>query len=152
MDEMKRLLIEAQVNRAVVDYWDEVDSRWGANCHERFVDGGKFSKMVGKEEIKAFYDWRRSRGERANFHLVLNMKVDVDSETSATARYVMMLYAKDGPKVHDMQLPNTISTAVEIFERVGDDWKIRSKMLDVVFRGPEPTTIMPDDILKKMRA
>ena len=152
MDETRRQVIAAQVNRAVVDYWDEVDSRWGADAHERYVEGGRFSKMVGKEEIKAFYDWRKTRGDRSTFHLVLNMKVDVKSETEATAHYVMMLYAKDGAPVHEMQVPNTISSAVEEFVKEGDTWKIRSKMLEVVFRGSEPTTIMPDDILKKMRA
>lgn len=151
MDDIQRYIIEAQINRCVVDYWDEVDSRWGEKAHEMYTEDGKFQKMNGRAEIRAFYDWRKGRGDRSSFHFVLNMKVDVESSERATARYVMMLYGADGVPPIDVKAPNTISDAVEVFVKEPSGWKIKSKMMKVIFQGGEPTTVMPDSILDQMR-
>lgn len=151
MNDTERRNIEADLHRMMVDYWDEVDARWGAKAHEMYTEDGKFQKMNSREEIKAFYDWRKGRGDRASFHIVLNMKVDVESADKATARYVMMLFAADGTPPIDLAAPNTINDCVVHFVREASGWKIKSNMMKVIFKTDTPTTAMPDSILAGMR-
>lgn len=151
MDDAERRAIEADITRAIYDYWDEVDSRWGAKAHEMYTEDGQFGKRIGRDEIKAFYDWRKTRGDRSTFHLALNVKVDVESKDKATARYIMMLYGVDGVPPLPIKAPNTIYNAVEEFVRQPSGWMLKSKMTYIVFEGEEPATIMPDSILENMR-
>jgi hypothetical protein len=149
---LDHFLLTEEVRQLIVDYWDEVDARGGAQAHEFYVEDAVFQKMRNKAEIKAFYDWRRSRGERASFHLVNNLRVSEEAGDRIVANYVMTLFAADGTPPLDVRAPASISAATETFVRLpSGELKIVSKVLKLTFRGDEPTTIMPNEILDTMR-
>jgi hypothetical protein len=149
---IERYLLNEEVRQLVVDYWDEVDARGGTNAHEFYIDDAVFQKMRNKAEIKAFYDWRRSRGERASFHIVNNLRVRQETDDRIVANYVMTLFAADGTPPLAMRAPASISEATETLVRLpSGELKIVSKVLKLIFRGDEPRTVMPDEILDTMR-
>ncbi|MGK6314109.1 nuclear transport factor 2 family protein [Neorhizobium sp. DT-125] len=148
MDALAELTAKAEILSLVTEYWNEVDTNWGAYAHMMFAEDGVFgsgpSAFVGREQIKAFYDWRRSRGERVARHLISNPMILIESAERATIKYIMTIYAVDGLPVLPVSAPNSISEVLEVFGRdEAGGWKIRSKTFTHLFKGEEPTTTMP---------
>ncbi|EUC00920.1 hypothetical protein PMI07_004206 [Rhizobium sp. CF080] len=148
MVELAELALKADILALVTEYWNDVDTNWGARAHTMFTEDGVFgsgeSAYTGRQQIKAFYDWRVSRGDRVARHLVNNPIVTIDGPDRATIRYIMTIYAVDGVPVLSVRAPNSISDVVEVLVRDPQgNWKIRSKTFTALFKGEEPTTTMP---------
>lgn len=142
---------QAEILSLVTRYWYDVDTNWGAKAHTMFAPDGVFgsgaSAYTGHDQIKAFYDWRRSRGERVARHLINNPQVTFEGPDRATIRYIMTIYAVDGVAVLPVTGPNSISDVVELVTRDADGrWWIQSKTFTALFKGPEPTTSMPQHL------
>lgn len=155
MDEPATLALKSHLIERVMRYWDEVDTRWGDDAHNYFVEDGLFQSenisLRGRDEIKAFYGWRRGRGERVSRHLVANAYVTIEAADRATVHYVMVLYAVDGVPVLPVSSPNVISDVKETFVRRGDIWLIEKKLFNGLFKGDVPATVMPKDVLEAHR-
>lgn len=148
MVELAELALKADILALVTEYWNDVDTNWGARAHTMFTEDGVFgsgeSAYTGRQQIKAFYDWRVSRGDRVARHLINNPIVTIDGPDRATIRYIMTIYAVDGVPVLSVRAPNSISDVVEVLVRDPQgNWKIRSKTFTALFKGEEPTTTMP---------
>lgn len=151
MDALAELTAKAEILSLVTEYWKDVDTNLGAGAHMMFTEDGVFgsgpSAFVGRGQIKAFYDWRRSRGERVARHLINNPIVSIESRDRAAIRYIMTIYAVDGLPVLPINGPNSISDVLEVVVRDWPDgWKIQSKVFTHLFKGQEPTTTMPADL------
>uniref|UniRef100_UPI003100D77D nuclear transport factor 2 family protein n=1 Tax=Neorhizobium sp. EC2-8 TaxID=3129230 RepID=UPI003100D77D len=149
MNALAEMTAKADILSLVTGYWNEVDTNWGACAHMMFTEDGVFgsgpSAFVGRAQIKAFYDWRRSRGDRVARHLINNPMVSLDGPERATVKYIMTIYAVDGVPVLHVNAPNSISEVIEVVVRDAEDgWKIRSKTFNHLFKGEEPTTTMPE--------
>lgn len=147
--------LKAYLHDLVLRYWREVDERWGAEAHNFFTPDGVFvsetTRLVGRDEIKAFYDWRRGRGDRVARHIVNNALVSIDGDR-ATVSYLMTIYAADGVPVLPVAAPNLISDVTETIVRVDGAWLIAEKRFSTLFRGQVPATVMPADVLAAARA
>lgn len=147
--------LKADLHDLVLRYWREVDERWGARAHEFFTPDGVFvsetTRLVGRNEIKAFYDWRRGRGDRVARHIVNNALVSVDGDR-ATVGYLMTIYAADGVPVLPVTAPNLISDVTETLVRVDGAWLIAEKKFSTLFKGEVPATVMPEGVLAAVRA
>ncbi|WP_105429685.1 nuclear transport factor 2 family protein [Neorhizobium sp. T6_25] len=148
MDALAELTAKAEILSLVTGYWNEVDTNWGECAHMMFAEDGVFgagpSAFLGREQIKAFYDWRRSRGDRVARHLINNPIISMESPDLATIKYIMTIYAVDGLPVLPIGAPNSISEVIEVVVRDGaGGWKIQSKAFNHLFKGEEPTTTMP---------
>lgn len=148
MVELAELALKADILALVTEYWNDVDTNWGARAHTMFTEDGVFgsgeSAYTGRQQIKAFYDWRVSRGDRVARHLINNPIVTIDGPDRATIRYIMTIYAVDGVPVLSVRAPNSISDVVEVLVRDPQgNWKIRSKTFTALFKGEAPTTTMP---------
>jgi hypothetical protein len=91
-----------------VKYWYDVDFNDGRTAHEFFPpDGVKIvghNRFEGREEIRAFYEWRASQigakavrqleisGVKAVRHLITNLYVASSSERSATVLGIVVFY------------------------------------------------------------
>ncbi|WP_117192062.1 nuclear transport factor 2 family protein [Rhizobium terrae] len=151
MNALAELTAKAEILSLVTEYWNEVDTNWGTHAHMMFTEDGVFgsgpSAFVGREQIKAFYDWRRGRGDRVARHLVNNPMILIEGADRATIKYIMTIYAIDGLPVLPVSAPNSISEVVEVLARDGTGgWKIRSKTFTHLFKGEEPTTTMPEHL------
>lgn len=148
MVDLAELTAKAEVLSLITEYWNDVDTNWGARAHTMFTEDGVFgsgeSAFVGREQIKAFYDWRRSRGDRVARHFISNPMISIEGTDRATIKYIMTIYAVDGSPVLPVQGPNSISDVLEILVRDAEGgWKIQSKAFTHLFKGEEPTTRMP---------
>lgn len=148
MVELAELALKADILSLVTEYWNDVDTNWGARAHMMFTEDGVFgsgeSAYTGRQQIKTFYDWRVSRGDRVARHLINNPIITIESPDRATIRYIMTIYAVDGVPVLPVRAPNSISDVVEVLVRDPQgNWKIQSKTFTALFKGEEPTTTMP---------
>ena len=100
MNPHDELLLWHDLHRLEVTYWYDVDFNEGRTAHEFFTpDGVKIvghNRFEGREEIRAFYEWRarQSRakavrqlgivGVKAVRHLVTNLFVASNSERCAS--------------------------------------------------------------------
>jgi hypothetical protein len=102
------LLLWHALHRLEVTYWYDVDFNEGRTAHELFTpDGVKMvgdNRFEGREEIRAFYEWRARQnvataarklgisGVRAVRHLIANLYVASSSERRATVRGIVIFY------------------------------------------------------------
>jgi len=158
MNRTERLLVKNEIAERVLDYWNEVDTNWGAKAPGYFTEGGIFAshtsdmRLEGRDEIEAFYAWRVSRGARTVRHIIDNLAVEPVTETAARVRYVMTIWGRDGEGVLPVNGPNAISQVEEEHELHGGRWLIRSRWVRGLFKGDAPTTIMPAAELDRARA
>jgi hypothetical protein len=137
-----------ELNALEVEYWYDVDMRWGSRAHEFYVEDGAFSigarHFHGREEIAAFYAWRKNRGARTARHTFTNARVSDVTDDRALFEAIMLLYAADGEPVHPAQPPIMIADVVNRYVRVAGEWKLRSRTLRPLFEGGVGVTLPPD--------
>ena len=102
--DMDRINLTQQLNGLLVDYWHDVDTNWGENAPDYYTPEGLFegpaASYVGREKIRAFYRWRKTRGDRTVVHSVQNFQAFFDGgPDKARCHWILMLYAADGKPV-----------------------------------------------------
>jgi SnoaL-like domain len=128
------------------DYWYDVDHNWGRTAPECYVEDGIFSigdkRMVGREAVRAFYQWRENRGDRTARHQVSNFRVQPSDGAHATLECLMCLYAADGAPVLESR-PAIMIADVTTRCVCGEDgrWRMALHDLKPVFMGGVPPTI-----------
>jgi hypothetical protein len=140
-----------QLMRLETEYWYDVDTNWGDNAHEFYVEDGIFDMglgskpHVGRAAVQHFYGWRKSRGARTARHVVNNFQVRVINAHEALSLCIMSLYAADGAPILPSNPPIMIADVVNECAR-GEDgrWRFRTRTLKPVFMGGEAPTIMAD--------
>lgn len=146
---------KSRVLELVLDYWRDVDTNWGSGAHLLFTEDGVFEsermRLAGRAEIKAFYDWRRGRGERVARHLVANPRVHMTGADRATIGYIMTIYAMDGVPVLPVSAPNLICDVTETMVWEDQRWWIAHKHFNTLFKGEVAATVMPPEILAVVR-
>ncbi len=96
MSPLDRLLAERDIARLIVDFGLFNDAGDWAAASGTFAADGKFTRptggdpIVGREAIRASFE---ARPPRKSCHLITNVTVDVASDTEATARCTLVLYA-----------------------------------------------------------
>lgn len=158
MNRTEMMLAKSEIAERVLDYWNEVDTNWGAEAPGYFTEAGIFAshtsdmRLEGRDEIEAFYSWRVGRGARTVRHIIDNLKVDLLPDGTAAIRYVMTIFGQDGEGVLPVTGPNAISQVEEIHEPRDGTWLIRSRWVRGLFKGDTPTTVMPAAELDRARA
>ena len=140
-----KLITLMQIHQMEVEYWNEVELNGGCNSTDFFVEGGTFAiddkVMNGKEEIAAFYRWRRSLGPRVTRHLISNMHIAADYENRATFKYVMQLFAGNGEPVLKSEPASLIADVTDECVKVEGRWYIESRKFKSLFAGSTPATV-----------
>jgi hypothetical protein len=140
------VLLVQTLTRLEVDYWHEVDFNWGRDAHSFYVEDGVFAigdhRMNSRDEVAKFYAWRHGRGERTARHVVTNFRLEQHSDTRATLRCILLLYAADGKPVLPSLPAILIADVVSEFVRDRDgEFRYRSHLLTPVFMGGERPTV-----------
>ena len=152
----RMLALKHEIHDLVLRYWDDVDTRWGADAHNFFTEDGVFvserTRLAGRAEIRSFYDWRRGRGDRVARHIVNNARVAIEEENRARISYLMTIHAADGVPVLPVTSPNLIADVTETLVRRDGAWLIEEKAFRTLFKGDVPVTAMPADVLAAARA
>ena len=108
MNTHDELLLWHALHRLEVTYWYDVDFNEGRTAHEFFTpDGVKtvgHNRFVGRDEIRAFYEWRARQtrakavrqlgisGVKAVRHLITNLYVASSSERCATVQGIVIFH------------------------------------------------------------
>jgi ketosteroid isomerase-like protein len=96
MSPLDRLLAERDIARLIVDFGLFNDAGDWAAAADTFADDAKFTRptggdpILGREAIRKSFE---SRPPRKSCHLISNVTVDILSDTEASARCTLVLYA-----------------------------------------------------------
>ncbi len=143
MNEHSSILLDLYLLQ--VAYWEEVDQRGGEQATRFFIPDSEFTigekRLLGTDEISAFYRWRKKRGLRTARHLVSNCSVRSIGPTEAEFKSVLTLYADDGLPVLPTAPPVMISDVVDHCVLTDAGWKFKSRILKTIFQGGKQPTI-----------
>ena len=144
---IEEMLIHHQLAQTTADYWADVDFNGGATAHDYFVEDGVFDALervfAGRAAIRDFYTW--GRGERVARHVISNFVVQSVSPTEAITRWIMCLYAADGPPPHPSKPPIMIADVEDECARdEAGRWLYRRRTLNACFLGEIKPTIPPE--------
>jgi hypothetical protein len=141
------------LNRLMINYWADVDNNGGNQAHEFYLPDALYAvgtnSFEGEENIRAFYDRRRQRGNTTTRHLIDNFRVFRGDARYARAVGVMSLYRAEGHPPIDEVRPLAMIADFEARCMLGDDqrWRLQSHVLWPIFIGtdrPFSVTIDPE--------
>ena len=140
-----RLRLTQELHALLVEYWHDVDTNWGRNAPEYYTDDGVFELATnshrGREQIRAFYQFRVSRGARIAVHSVSNFRVEITGPEEATCTWYLFLYAADGTPVLPTHPPIQIAFMTDRMVRDGDGgWLVGHRKFQPWFEGGTPIT------------
>lgn len=147
MDLATKSAIGRHIEEKLMAYWHDVDFNWGVNAAKHYTEDGIFDganiRYVGREQIAAFYTWRKTRGERTNVHLVNNFFCTFESDTKANVHWLGVLYAHDGAAPQPSAPPIAITLVKDIFVKdEAGEWLCAHRNWNSLFQGGIPTTKM----------
>ena len=151
-----KLLVTLEIQMLANDFWHEVDHNWGKNAAEFFVEDGVYDlgnqRLVGRDAIKSFYNWRQERGARVARHLVNNMRVSMYDGDSTEAISILSLVAADGEPPLPSEPPIMLGDVIDKCVRGTDGrWRDQSRVLRKLFAGKVPGTVPPPDFMNKRK-
>ena len=81
------------LNHLETSYWWDVDCNGGGQAHEFYMPDGLFAvgdnQFLGRQNIRAFYTWRRRRGFMTLRHMIYNFRVVSSAEYRASHAAVL---------------------------------------------------------------
>ena len=145
MDRTERLLATLELTELLAEYWHDVDTNWGRNAPDYYTDDAEFvgpeASYVGKEKIRAFYQWREQRGARTVVHAVTNFRAHFTGTDRADCTWYLLLWAADGVPVLPTHPPITVSLITDRMQRAADGrWLCSYRRFDTWFQGGTPPT------------
>lgn len=158
MDMATRSAIGRHIEEKLMAYWHDVDFHWGEQAAGHYTEDGIFDgksvRYVGREQIAAFYAWRKSRGDRTNVHLVNNFFCTLESETKANVNWICLLYARDGAAPQPSAPPIAITLVKDVFvlDPASGEWLCAHRNWNSLFEGDVPTTRMSEEQMKQALA
>jgi hypothetical protein len=141
------------LNRLITNYWADVDDNGGSQAHGFYLSDALYvvgeNRFEGRENIRAFYDRRRARGNATTRHLITNHRAFRAGANLARLSGVMSLYRADGrPPINDVRPLAMIADFEAQCVLVDDDsWLFQSHVLRPIFVGkdrPFSVTIDPE--------
>jgi hypothetical protein len=141
MPELDELTLWYALNRLIIGYWDDVDRNGGSRAHEFYLPDALYSvgdnRFVGVDNIRAFYERRRERGNATTRHLINNLLVFPNGALRARMVGTMSLYRADGHPPIDESRPLSMIADFEAWCVLGDDrqWRLESHVLRPIFIG-----------------
>lgn len=130
----------AIVSETLINYWHDVDRNDGINAPDYYTEDAKYLMcgrlMIGPEDVRRYYEYRKKRGDRLVRHVISNLRVIIVDENRARLTAVLCLYASDGLPVLPSGPPNMVADTDCEFER-GDDghWRFLSHKIVPLFSG-----------------
>jgi hypothetical protein len=159
MNTHDQFLLWHALHRLEVTYWHDVDFNDGRTAHEFFTpDGVKIvgrNRFEGREEIRAFYEWRARQigakalgslwttGVKAVRHLITNLYVASSSERCATVRGIVIFYG--GKWSHQSSTPMVADLIGECVLNKDNEWRFKSHTLRPIFMSYETPPSMEID-------
>jgi hypothetical protein len=145
MEPQQRHIIIAEVAELLMRHWNDVDRNWGRTAHLDYTEDGTYTTSLrtrtGRQAIEEFYSGRQDRGARVARHLVSNLHVTVNSPASASAIWVLSLFAADGEPILPSKPAIMIADVADDIVRESDGkWRYRSRTITPLFRDDTPTT------------
>ena len=132
-------------------YWHDVDCNDGRNAHQFYLPDGVMvagrNRFEGRDEIRAFYEWRASQigvnavdrlgisGVKAVRHLITNLHVASSRERSATVLGIIVFYGGlTYPSTRQSNPPMMVADLTNECVLDEDDlWRFKSHTLQPVF-------------------
>jgi hypothetical protein len=140
MDPVQKLVIANEIEHRLLDYWRDVDENGGRQAGTFWTDDAVWEAPArtfnGRADIQSFFDWRLTRGDRLALHAVTNLKTVVESATSASSTWYLLLYAADGVPIQPSHPPTQIAAIADKWSRTADGpWLCAHRKFKVLFEG-----------------
>ncbi len=142
---LDRVRLTQELHVLLIDYWHDVDTNWGRNAPDYYTEDAVFEALGsvyrGREQIRAFYQYRLGRGARVAVHGVSNFRIEVVGAAEAVCTWYLFLYAADGVPVLPTHPPIQVSLMTD--RCVGDErgrWRVAHRTFEPWFAGGTPVT------------
>lgn len=138
--------LDAALSRLSADYWYDVDHNAGRTAHLFFTEQDSWYLLqdqlfTGRDEIRDFYSWRESRGQRVARHCFTNARTTLNEDGSASMSSILLLHAADGVPILPTAAPIQIADVEDVCVQVNGQWQYRSRTLVTLFAGGVPITL-----------
>ncbi|WP_121062426.1 nuclear transport factor 2 family protein [Chachezhania antarctica] len=139
-----RLALTQHLHALLIDYWHDVDTNWGRNAPDYYTEDAEFvgskHSYIGREKIRAFYQWREDRGARTVIHTVHNFQAAFDGGPDrAICHWFLFLYAADGVPVLPSAPAASVTRTTDRLVRSVDGWRVTHRRFEPWFKGAETT-------------
>ena len=140
-DDIQEIGLWYALYRLEARHWYDVDFNGGASAHDLYCEDGLFSvgpnRFEGRDGIKNFYQWRRSRGENTVRHIISNPLLLKQEARGATLGGLITIHrAKGGHPNPDGNIPSLIADFTSTCALGADGiWRYASHVLAPVFVG-----------------
>ena len=143
--EPDRLRLTQELHALLIDYWHDVDTNWGRNATGYYTVDGVFeasrNSYRGRDQIRAFYQYRIDRGPRVAVHSVSNFRVDIGGPAEVTCTYYLSLYAADGVPVLPTHPPIELDFMTDrMVQDAEGGWLVAHRKFQCWFQGGTPVT------------
>jgi hypothetical protein len=140
--------IREAVKDRLVDYWWDVDRNGAKGALAFYAEDCVYlmcdHRMEGHAPIKAYYDFRESRGARLVRHVVTNLRVHAQSHARATLDGTLTVYAADGVPVLPSAPPIMVADTECEFVRGADGvWRFKLHKIVALFQGGVQVLVPP---------
>ena len=140
--------IQHAIKDRLIDYWWEVDREGARRALEFYTEDCVYlmcdHRMEGHAAIKAYYDYRESRGARLVRHVLTNLRVRAQAPDRAALDGVLCVYAADGVPVLPSAPPIMVADTFCEFVRCADgQWRLRLHQIVPLFAGGVQVLVPP---------
>lgn len=131
--------IRSEIEALIAEFAWRVDHAGGEGVPELFTEDGVYSlhgmAAEGREQIEAFYEHRRARGERTSRHLYTNLHLRTVAADRAEGTCVLTLHAGDGPPPLPLA-PLMVADYDDVYVRgVDGRWRFERRDARLLFGG-----------------
>ncbi|MGW4912731.1 nuclear transport factor 2 family protein [Streptomyces sp. NPDC004270] len=132
--------IRPRIEALIAEFAWRIDHEEGRGVAELFTTTGVYAlggvgELNGRDQIAAFYDWRRSGGPRTSRHLFTNLHLETLDLDAGRARgtCVLSLNAAHGEGPHPLS-PVMIADYADEYQRAENgEWLFARRDVSVVF-------------------
>jgi hypothetical protein len=124
-----------------------IDHQDGKDVENLFTPQGEYIfgalKAVGREQVRGFYQLRKSRGKRTSRHIFTNLVIHEFNDECIKASCILMLYAFDGDGPFPAEVHMVADYEDELrFDSDAQVWLYHQRIVKPVF-GHSPFTSKP---------
>ena len=136
-DRLKRMEIHQAVTDLNTAFTYHLDHNNVEQLVALFTDDAIYThgerRSEGKEAIAELFSMRIASGPRTARHIATGLRIDMESETSATGTSVCLTFARDGEPPVTPATPYLVADFNDVYVYTNGNWLIKKRHIERIF-------------------